>query len=791
MIVMTVRRQSAHRRLRCFHATVIAFSLMFINGFCHADEPSAGQAVYVAKCASCHGQHGEGVNDKYPNPLTGDRSIGELTEYISRTMPEDKPGTCVGEEARLVSQYIHDAFYSVTAQARNKPARIELSRLTVRQYRNAIADLMSHFRPAGRENSAAGLFAYYVNSRQFHGVTPAFTRVDSIVDFDFKDQSPNEEWLDKYEFAIKWDGAIYAPDTGEYDFTLHTNQSAQLWINDLVEPLIDIYVKSDNETEYHGSMNLIGGRRYVMRLQLSKAKQGVRDRAVKTRPSEPTFISLQWKRPGRIKEIVPSYCLSQSLPAEACVLTTPFPPDDRSLGWEKATSISTEWDQASTDAAIEIMTYVKNRLENLTGAVRGKEDFVPKLKQFCSRFAEYAFRRPLDDELRNRYIERPFATGVDPEVAVQRCLLLILKSPRFLYREVGGPSTTSNDPYNVASRISFGMWDSSPDDNLMKAAADGKLATVEDVRAQAQRMLSDERATSKVREFLMRWMKVEQVPDLGKDSVRYPEFSPEIAHDLRSSLELMIHDFLSSDTANYQDLLLGDQLYMNGRLAKFYGVDLPANGDFQKVSFEPQERAGVLSHPYLMSDFAYTSTSSPIHRGVFIARSVLGRSLRSPPEAVTPLAPSLQPDLTTRERVALQTKPESCQSCHSLINSLGFSLEHFDAVGRFRKEENGHPVVSTGSYRTREGNTVEFRGVRDLAQFLASSPETHAAFVEQFFHAMIKQPIRAYGPDTKEKLLAKFTESNFNVRQLLVEIVVVSALTADNVSRQTEPVGSP
>ena len=122
-----------------------------------------------------------------------------------------------------------------------------------------------------------------------------------------------------------------------------------------------------------------------------------------------------------------------------------------------------------------------------------------------------------------------------------------------------------------------------------------------------------------------------------------------------------------------------------------------------------------------MASFAYTATSSPIHRGVFIARSVLGRVLRPPPEAVAPLAPDLHPDLTTRQRVALQTQPESCQSCHGMINPLGFTLEHFDALGRYRKEEKGKPIDATGSYETRSGEPVKFSGVRDLAAFLAAS----------------------------------------------------------------------
>ena len=102
-----------------------------------------------------------------------------------------------------------------------------------------------------------------------------------------------------------------------------------------------------------------------------------------------------------------------------------------------------------------------------------------------------------------------------------------------------------------------------------------------------------------------------------------------------------------------------------------------------------------------MAAFAYTATSSPIHRGVFLSRGVLGRTLPAPPAAVAPLAPDLHAGLTTRERVALQTSPKSCQMCHAMINSLGYTLENFDAVGRFRKDEKGKPIDATGTYQTR------------------------------------------------------------------------------------------
>ncbi|HLQ46199.1 MAG TPA: DUF1588 domain-containing protein, partial [Planctomycetaceae bacterium] len=279
------------------------------------------------------------------------------------------------------------------------------------------------------------------------------------------------------------------------------------------------------------------------------------------------------------------------------------------------------------------------------------------------------------------------------------------------------------------------------------------------------------------------WLKVEHVPDVSKDFERYPEFNAVLANDLRTSLELFLDEIITSDAADFRQLLLANGIYLNGRLAKFYGANRdgaePSDDTlFQKIELEPEQRAGVLSHPYLMAGFAYTGSSSPIHRGIFIARSVLGRSLRPPPEAVAPLAPHLRPDLTTRERVALQTKPEACQTCHAMINPLGFTLEHFDAVGRFRKEENGKPVNATGTYRTRNGDLVQFADVNDLAKFLADSPETHSAFVEQLFHFLVKQPIRAFGSNTRDTLQASFVKDNFNIHRLMVEIIATAALTS-------------
>jgi len=491
-------------------------------------------------------------------------------------------------------------------------------------------------------------------------------------------------------------------------------------------------------------------------------------------PPVKATIALLWKRPHLAAEVIPRRNLSTHNVPKVYVVATPFPPDDRSVGYERGTSVSREWDEAETSAAIEASGYVSANLSELSGVSSDDSERAPRLREFCARFAERAFRRPLTDEQKRLFVERQFEKAPDPDTAVKRVVLLVLKSPRFLYHELD----SGLDAYDVAARISFALWDSLPDEELLQAAACGQLATREQVRRQAERMVTDPRARSKLREFFLQWLKIDLYPDLQKDRARFPDFDEAIATDLRTSLELFLDDVAWSDASDFRQLLLGDFLYLNGRLARFYGADLAPDAPFQKVSFEPTERAGVLSHPYLMACFAYTGTSSPIHRGVFLARNVLGKTLSPPPQAVTPFAPELHPNLTTRERVALQTSPKTCMTCHTMINPLGFTMEHFDAVGRYQSEERGRPIDASGFYLTHTGETAKFAGVRNLAAFLAQSEETHSAFVERLFQYLVKQPIRAYGSQELPDLLQYFSGHEFQIRKLMVEIVATSALTA-------------
>ena len=765
-------------------------------------KPRTGEQIYRQMCASCHGASGEGTDDHYPRPLIGERSVARLSEYIAETMPEDDPGTCVGPDAEKVASYMYDAFYSKAAQARNpmKPARIELSRLTVRQYRNAVADLVGSFRGPSRWDDQRGLKGEYAAGRRRRGGGGGnggggdFQRVDPEVRFHFGTDSPipaqnavkeqsryfiplpalpvptNLFRQFSQEFRVTWRGTVLAPETGEYEFVVRSENALRLWVNDPNKPLIDISVKSGNDTEYRETIYLLGGRVYPLRLELSRGKD-----------EKTSSMELLWKVPRRSLDVVPQRNLSTADSPEAFVVKTPFPPDDRSVGYERGTSISKAWDQATTDAAIETADYIAGHLKDLAGVGdepwdKDKEknkDREKKLREFCAQFAERAFRRPLTDELRAIYVDPQFNGARDPKTVVKKVVLLVLKSPRFLYRELGAGAP---DAFDVASRLSFGLWDTIPDRPLWEAASSGRLGRREQVAEQGRRMAADLRTRAKLREFLLQWLRVDQGAEIAKDPRAFPGFDEAVISDLRNSLEMFLDDIITSPSADFRELLGAKSLYINGRLAKLYGLDLPPDAPFKKIDRAPGDRSGVLTHPYLMSNFAYTASSSPIHRGVFLSRSVLGRPLRPPPEAVAPLAADLHPGLTTRQRVELQTKPEACQSCHVMINRLGFALEHYDAIGRYRDNEKGRSVDARGSYETRTGDEVTFDGAAELAAFLAKSQETHNAFVQQLFHYLVKQPIRAFGRTELTDLRGAFASNGYNIRELMVEIMTSSAL---------------
>jgi mono/diheme cytochrome c family protein len=802
-----------------------------------------GAKIYRDQCVRCHGENGQGVKKKYDKPLTGNLSVAQLAEVVRKTMPDDNPESLSKEDATAVASHMYEAFYSPIARERFKPAKIELTRLTVNQYRNSVADLIGGFRWNSNQwkDGGKGLKGEYFGTRGYgklqleridpqvafqFGVDPPFPRPappppptpanpDRKVGGDEKKLTPEEEKkakaeaakkekaeaerkareeAERHEYSIRWSGSVLAPDTGEYQFIMKSDQAVKLWVNQVDKPVVNALVKSGNQIEYVAPVHLTGGRVYHLRLEFSKALQGVKDKMPKPTSA---FVRLEWKRPHGILEPIPARYLSPNSVPEQHTVTVPFPADDKSLGWERGTSVSKEWDAATTEAALEAANYVSRNVDTMLGAVPAERNFaaesgdpasinldkkskrttVPdrekKIRAFAVAFVERAFRRPITAEQKELYVDRQFAVANgDVEAALKRVVLLTLKSPRFLFRD---GNTTTNDA-EIAARLAFALWDSVPDEELRVKAQQGYLHTLEEVRQQAERMMSDPRAKAKLHGFLMHWLRLDVERDLHKNPKQYPGFDDAVIADLRTSLDLFLDETVWSGSSDFRTLFTTDEVYLNGRLAKLYGIDLPADAEFRKVKLDAGKRAGVLTHPYLMTAFAYSDHSSPIHRGVFVAKGLLGTGLKPPQEAFSPLSADLHPTLTTRERVALQTKGANCQTCHAVVNPLGFPLEAFDAIGKYREKDNNKPVDLTGEYLTRTGEKKTFNGAVELAKFLADSPEAHTAFTEQLFHHLIQQPVNAYGSKRVEELRDTFAKNGYNIKKLAAEIAVSAAM---------------
>jgi hypothetical protein len=761
-----------------------AWLVLLLPAICHAaaPEPHPGAALYKKHCAECHGDRGQGVEDEYDEPLTGEKAVEALGKYIDRTMPEDDPDLCSAEESKLIAEYIHGAFYSPEAQARLNPPQKELSRLTIEQFRTSVMDLIGRFRMGpGFDrpiNNEHGLKATYrgvelpkpgekaVDTTPKRGIkakrpNKTIDRVEPGVSFQWGADSPVKEILEAEQFQNRFEGSVVAQEPGVYAWAVKSETGFRLWINDsnAADALIDGWVSAGPQVrEEKKSIFLIGGRAYMLRLEHFKFKE------------QSASIELWWKSPHGVKELIPAHALRTDRPRELMIVNTEFPADDSSGGYARGTTISKAWDQAVTDAAIATAEHVIEDLDELAQTKAGAPDRGEKLRKFALTFVESAFRRPLSDAQKAIYLDAQFKAAKSAETAVKRVVLFTLKSPEFLYPNLRDDEKP--DDFEIASRLALTLWDSIPDKKLMQAAAAGKLKTADQLRVEAQRMITDSRTKAKLHGFFHHWLELERAEGASKDPKVFPDFTPEMLADLRESLLQFIDEVVWSEKSDYRELLQADYLLMNERLGKYYGH--PVTGDdFQRVGFDPKQRAGVITHPYLLASLAYTKQSSPIHRGVFLTRNIVGMSLKPPQKAVVFEDSHFNPKLTMREKISELTRSGACMSCHSMINPLGFSLENFDAVGRWRTKDNNKPVDPVSEFTTHEGKLVRLTGPRDIVNYVAANPSGHRAFIRHLFHHLVKQEPTAYGPKVLDDLQRNFAANGCNIQKLIGEIALV------------------
>jgi hypothetical protein len=393
-------------------------------------------------------------------------------------------------------------------------------------------------------------------------------------------------------------------------------------------------------------------------------------------------------------------------------------------------------------------------------------------ESFLDEFGKRAFRRPLTAEERAAFLAfiDEKTTAIDFEAAIELAIAALMQSAQFSYRvEVGEGGALS--PYEMASRLSYFLWQNMPDDELFAAAAAGELASPAQLEAQARRMMEEPRARLALIDFHRQWLDFDRVIDEPKDPTLFPDWTPALREAIREEADRFVGGVMFDGEGTISALLTSNRSWVNGPLAEHYGLD-PVS-DWTEVTLPAGERSGILTRSDFLAGHAHETNGSPVLRGVFVIDRLLCGGLGAPPAGADTSTPEPDPSMgpvTNRMLFEERTEPAQCQACHVRINGIGFGFENYDSTGRYRTEDNTLPVDATGEI---VGTDVDgpYDGGIELSAELAAS----RAVSDCVAHSWVRYAIgrRAVSEDACLIELAEtsLVEHGGDMRELLVDIV--------------------
>jgi hypothetical protein len=398
--------------------------------------------------------------------------------------------------------------------------------------------------------------------------------------------------------------------------------------------------------------------------------------------------------------------------------------------------------------------------------------------QFIDRFGARAMRRPLTDDarsdLRQLYDAGQAAGGFS--AGIKWVVEGLLQSPEFLYHLVTpanaakpGDVVGLND-FEIADRLSYFLWNSSPDGPLWDAAVQGRLHTAEQLAGQIERMRKDDRAARSREDFYRNWLSLDLVGALTRDD---PAYTPALAEALGRSALAGIHDIYKTDGKN--DSLFGSsKVFVDAALSKMYGAPAAGGADLAPVDFDKMQRRGILTHPATMAIIAEHDTSDPIHRGTFVYTKVLCQNIPPPADAV-PALPTLGPNLTTRQRLVEHRAAPACSGCHALFDPIGLAFENFDSLGRYRDSEHGSKIDSSGAVTQPDLDIAgAFPDGFTLFDRLSSSKSVRGCMAQMWYEYATRRDVEANDKCGIDPIKARFLASG-DLNDLLTSIAAGDA----------------
>jgi hypothetical protein len=389
-----------------------------------------------------------------------------------------------------------------------------------------------------------------------------------------------------------------------------------------------------------------------------------------------------------------------------------------------------------------------------------------------------AYRRPVTDadvQVPLKFYKDARAGG-SFETGIEMGLRSVLVSPEFLFRVEQDPAGLApNTAYRIsdlelASRLSFFLWSSIPDDQLLDAAIRGKLRTPAVLDQQVRRMLADERSSALSSNFAEQWLYLRNLASTNPDMRVFPDFDDNLRQAFRRETELFFESILHEDRS-VLDLLRANYSFVNERLAKHYGIPNVYGSRFRRVTFdEGSTRGGLLRQGSILTVSSYANRTSPVLRGKWILANILGTAPPPPPPGAGVFKENsgVGKSVTMRVRLAEHRANPACSGCHQLMDPIGFSLENYDAVGRWRTHEGGKTIDASGSLP----DGTKFEGVAGLQKALLSRPDLFAATItEKLLTYALGRGVETYDAPSVRKVVAESRTKDFRFSSLIQGIV--------------------
>lgn len=407
-------------------------------------------------------------------------------------------------------------------------------------------------------------------------------------------------------------------------------------------------------------------------------------------------------------------------------------------------------------------------------------------REFIVKMATKAFRRPplegeVDDllALYSRLRSDPEVT-FEPTEALDIVVEALLQSPGFLYRWELGPQGPTLDgdlvkygPYEIASRLSYFLWNSSPDEELLFDAESGILSTSRGVETQTRRMMADARFDRALGDFVTQWLEVTELPSIVKDTGVYPRFTPDLARAMYEEARAYTVGVFRSREPTFTHLLTGTSTIASPELASYYGATVGEDG---VTDLSRTQRRGILTQGAVLAAKGNSYRTSPVRRGKFILNRLLCASVPPPPpDAVVDLPPA-GPNLTLREQLAMHASAPSCNNCHGTMDPLGLAFEHFDGAGAYRETEGNLEVDASGQLKV-DGESWTFDNSTDLIELLQGDEDVQDCFATQWVRYALGRFEQEKEAGAVAHVLGAHQDAGLDLSELIVAITTSKPFT--------------